>query len=362
VKSVERKRKPRTDTKPVTGFLKTGSTMLNLAMSGDVNGGWPLGRINTMPGQSAAGKTILVLSAFAEACLDSKFDDYLLVYDDVERRCDFDLKRLFPPLLDRLQTPSGLLYKDLKGNEDESGISNTIQDLKNNMLQLSKKGKKFIWVSDSLDSFSTDEEIEKEMKKALAAAKSKEAVKKIAGSFNTEKAKILGQILRMLNGCVADTNSLFILTQQLRQRINPMPGQSHYTTSGGEAPYFYSHVRPFLKKKASIKEQGVKIGVTSKITMDKNSITGKLRDIEFNIYDDLGIDDNASMVQFLIDVGHWKGGSWIKAPEFDMNENGKDKLVRAIEDAGKEKKLKRIVQRAWWNREESLKLGRKARY
>jgi RecA/RadA recombinase len=355
IRRVEREKK-------TNSFLSTGSTMLNLAMSDSVNGGWPLGRISTLPGQSSAGKTVVVLSSFCEACLDSRFNEYNLFYDDVERRCDFHFNKLFPPLTDRLMTPSGLLYKDLQNHLDESGISTTIQDLRNRMLLLKKEGKPFIYIADSLDSFSSDEELDKELKRALAAAKSPEAANKIAGSFNAEKAKITGQILRMINDLVANTNSVFILTQQLRQRMNPMFGQAKWVTSGGEAPYFYSHVRPYLSKIGSIKDLGCKTGVNTRCSMDKNSVTGKLRDIEFDIYYDMGIDDIGSMVSFLLEQKHWKSGSWIDANDLGMRENGKDKLIRAIEDMGLEQKLKRIAQAVWNKREEMLQLGRKSRY
>jgi hypothetical protein len=336
--------------------------MLNLAMSDSVNGGWPLGRISTLPGQSSAGKTVEVLSTFCEACLDSRFNEYNLFYDDVERRCDFHFDKLFPPLTDRLMTPSGLLYKDLQNHLDESGISTTIQDLRNRMLMLKKEGKPFIYIADSLDSFSSDEELDKELKRALAAAKSPEAANKIAGSFNAEKAKITGQILRMINDLVANTNSVFILTQQLRQRMNPMFGQAKWVTSGGEAPYFYSHVRPYLSKIGSIKDLGCKTGVNTRCSMDKNSVTGKLRDIEFDIYYDMGIDDIGSMVSFLLEQKHWKSGSWIDADDLGLRENGKSKLIQKIEELNLELKLKRIVQKVWDEREKSLQLNRKSRY
>jgi recombination protein RecA len=350
------------DNSKYKGFLSTGSTMLNLAMTGHIKKGWPVGRISTMPGQSAAGKTIVVLSTLTEACLDEKFDDYLLIYDDVERRCDFNFAKLFKPLIPRLITPSGMLYKDIETTDDDTGISDTIQHLRNRMLNLRKEGKKFVYIADSLDSFTTDEELEKEMRRAIASAKSDEAAAKIAGSFNAEKAKILGQILRMINKTVADTDSIFILTQQLRQKMNVMPGQSPFTTSGGEAPYYYSHIRPYLSKVASLKKNERKVGVTSRVRMDKNSVTGKLRDIEFNIYYDLGIDDIGSMVDFLLKEKHWKPGAWIDAPELDLRENGRDKLTKKIEELNLEGRLKRVVQKVWNQIEDSLLLNRKSRY
>jgi hypothetical protein len=96
--------------------------------------------------------------------------------------------------------------------------------------------------------------------------------------------------------------------------------------------------------------------------MDKNSITGKLRDVEFNIYYDMGIDDTGSMVDFLITEGHWKSGAWIDAPDLELRENGRSALVKRIESEYLEPRLKAIVQEVWNGIEESLKLNRKPRY
>lgn len=343
-------------------FLSTGSTMLNLAMSDNINGGWPLGNINTMPGKSAAGKTVVVLSTFSEACIVPRFDGYDLIYDEVERRCDFNFQKLFPPLLDRLITPNGTKYRDLPQNMNNSGISNTIEDVEISIMTRIKSKKPFIYVVDSLDSLSTDEEEEKEMLRAIAAAKSKEAADKISQAHAARKAGVIHRVLRNANAGIANTNSMILFTQQLKQKIDAKPFERKWTTNGGEGPFFYSQVRPFLTRVGTKKDLGCEIGVETEVIMDKNSVTGKLRNIEFTIYYDLGIDDIDSMVGFLLDTKHWQSGSWIEAPEFNLKENGRDKLVRKIEQENLERGLKRIVQTAWDKREEKLKLDRKPRY
>jgi len=357
--------KPPPKTRKEGFFLPTGSTMLNLAMTDRIDGGWPMGKINTLPGKSTAGKTVLVLSTFAEACLDPRFDNYLLIYDDVERRCDFNLDKLFSPLTSRLITPSGLLYADLRGNEDKSGISNTIEDMEITLTTLAKKGQPFIYVADSLDSFSTDEEVAKELLKAVAAAKSKDAADKVAQAHAARKAGIIHRILRNVNGLIANTKSLLIITQQLKQKIDAKPFERKWTTNGGEGPYFYSQVRPFMTRVGIRKECGCEVGTDTEVIMDKNSTTGKLRNIRFSIYNELGIDDIGSMVDFLREQKVWEiKGSWVDAPEFDLREQGWANLTRAVENSGKIDKLKRLVQRAWDNREDDIKraLDRKPRY
>lgn len=341
-------------------FLNTGSTMLNLAISDMVDGGWPLGRINTLPGQSTAGKTVLALHGLCEAAIDTRFDDYDLIHDDTERRNDFDLEKTFPPLVERLVTPTGVPYKDLLSVDiDEIGITNTIQELQARLLSKLKSGKKFIWVVDSLDAITSEEEIKKEEKRATNLEKGKENK---TGTYAMDKAKSIHRILRTVNDQVADHGSMILITQQLRQKINPAFGEKHWYTNGGEGPYFYSHARPFMKKGSTIKKLDRVIGRETKVDMDKNSVTGKYRNISFDIYYDLGIDDVGSMVKFLTDEKHWKAGSWIEAPELDLRENGRDKLVRAIEENNLEDELKKIVQKKWDQIEDKLKLNRKSRY
>lgn len=359
---MRRRIKRRETEKKNDSFLSTGSTMLNLAMSDNVNGGWPKGKISTCPGQSGAGKTFVVLSSFTEACIDPAFDEYDLIFNDIERRLGFDLKKLFPPVLDRLVTPNGMFYKDIEGQEEKSGISNTIEQVEISISQLIKSGKKFVYVVDSLDALSTDEEAEKEMLRAIAAAKSKEAADKILQAHAARKAGVIHRVLRNIKGAIADTGSILIITQQLKQKQGAMTFERKWVTTGGEGPYFYSTVRPYISKGPIIKDLGCQVGITSKVMMDKNSVTGKLRDIEFDIYYDMGIDDVGSMVSFLLDQKYWKAGAWIDVEEFGLRENGKNKLVRKIEELNLEGKLKRIVQQVWDEREEKLQLGRKSRY
>lgn len=334
--------------------------MLNLAISDNVDNGWPLGKINTLPGQSTAGKTILALHSLAEAAIDPRFDDYDLIHDDTERRMDFDIQYMFSPLYNRLMTPTGIYYKDLHEVDlDKTGLTHTIQDLQARILTKLKKKRKFIWVVDSLDAITTDEEIKKEMERANNLEKGKATQ---TGTYSMDKAKSIHRILRTINDELKKNDSMLLLTQQLRQKINPGFGEKHWYTNGGEGPFYFSHVRPYMKKGSAITAVGRLIGRETKVDMDKNSVTGKIRNVSFDIYYDMGIDDVGSMVNFLLAEKHWKPGSWIEAPELGLRENGKQKLMRAIENENLEKDLKRIVQSVWNKIERKIKLNRKARY
>ena len=331
-------------------LIPSGSTLLNLACSDNPYGAYGLGKIVTLPGTSSAGKTLLMLTTFAEAHKLKRIDEYDFIYDDVEAALEFDLAYLFGKgVANRIKEPP-------------QGCSNTIEHFKSNILTLAEKGKPFIYCLDSFDALSSDDELEKEMRKALAMAKSEEAAKKIAGSYGTEKAKMAGQVLRMVKQELQRTNSLLIMIQQVRQNLNAGPFGQKYTTSGGEAPFFYSSHCVWLSKIEPLKKQGRKIGSRVKADVKKNKLTGKLRDVEFDIFYDHGVDDIGSMIDFMVDEKVWaKSGNNINAIEFNISLN-RTALITHIEENNLEPRLIRAVATAWKTIEDGLLLRRKPRY
>ena len=353
-------------------LIPSGSTLLNCACSDNPHGAFALGRIVTLPGGSVGGKTMLALTMMAECAVDSRFDKYDLIYDDGEEALAMDIPYLFGNKFnERIKPP--------KTNEEgESVHSETIQDFKANILnRCTPKTKKidnewieilpkpFIYVLDSLDSLTTDEELKKEYAKAIAKATSAEAVKELKGSYKTEKAKHLGEAIRMINGMLKKTKSALFLVQQIRDKIGVTFGKQT-TTSGGHAPFFYStHQVWFTKLKnhtRTIKSFKRKIGSHTQAEVTKNKITGKMRDIEFDIYYDYGIDDVTSCVNFLIQAGHWKKRKeTIVAHDLDL-EAGKSGLVKSIEENRLERKLQVIIGQVWNEVEETLLLDRSRRF
>ena len=357
VQEASREEAPQRKSKEVRpqDLYHTGSTLVNLACSGHWRGGFKLGTIVTMPGTSQSGKSILAETALAEGINDARFKDYDFVRDDAESCYNFDTSYLFG---------EGVAERVI---EPPLGTSNTIQDFKANMLTVMRKGP-CIYLLDSLDGLSSDEELEKEMRKALAQAKSKEAADKIAGSYGMEKAKIIGQILRMVNIELEKTRSLLIMTQQVRQNTSAGPFAKPYTTSGGEAPFFWSFHQVWLNKVGTLKLNELKVGTQVKAEVTKNKFSGKLRDVRFNIWYDYGVDDIRSMIDFLLDQGVWsKGGkSVVDAEELGVSgsclADGRGTLMDAIADEGKVNDLKKLVAKAWNDREESVKLNRTPRF
>ena len=346
-------------------LVPSGLTLLNLSCSDTPFGAYHLGKIVTMPGSSQSGKTFLALNVFAEAAADPRFDNYELVMDDVEEACEFDIEYLFGEnTAERIIAPEydgeGPLYSD------------TIQDFQSSILRRCKQKnpRSFIWVLDSLDALTSDEELEKEYRNALARAKSAEAVEAIKGSYKTEKAKIIGQVLRMIKAELKATNSLLIIIQQIRSKIGVVFGKQT-TTSGGNAPYFYSTHQVWLTKVGQIGDPGRKIGTKVKAEITKNKLTGKDRAFDFEVYYDYGVDDAGSMVEFLISekfidndrdaTGKIKANSYV-IPELGIAGTKnilKDRIRSNIEHA---RFVQKLCGECWGQIEEGLRLGWQPRY
>jgi recombination protein RecA len=362
----KRKGKPRkieTET-----LIPSGSALLNCACSDNPFGAYPLGKIITVPGGSVSGKTILCLTTFAEANLVKALDDYDFIYDDIEEALEFDMTYLFgESAANRVKAPNGV-YVYREDQKEEPEYSDTIQDLEGNILQLckGKKPKPFIYILDSLDALTSDEEVEREYKNALIRAKSAEHAEKIAQTYGTEKARIIGRVLRMIKKNLKKTQSTLIIIQQERERIGVTFGKK-WTTSGGKAPFYYSTHQVRLNRISTIKSKDRKVGTNVKAEVLKNKLTGKEREGEFKIYYDYGIDDVASCVDFLCkeywphpkENGKHKTGSW-DAEELGVT-GSKATIIDFIEQEGAEKEMKALVGKAWNSIEEELRLDHRKR-
>ena len=340
-------------------LIPSGSALLNCACSDNPHGAFALGQIVTMPGGSVGGKTMLALTMLAECAADERFNDYDLIHDDGESSAgSIDIPYLFGNnFAERLKAP----------RQDEEGHplhSETIQDYKSDILTRCD-GKPFITVLDSLDALTSDEELEREYKIAIAKAKSAEAVKELKGSYKTEKARHIGEILRMIDSRLKRTKSAIFIIQQTRAKIGVSFGKQT-TTSGGNAPFFYSFHQVWFTKIDShtrtVNKIKRKIGSRSKVEVTKNKLTGKERDFELDIYYDYGVDDISSCVNFLIQAGHWKKrDQTIIAHDLNI-EAGKAGLIARIENEQAEKELQIITGRVWNEIEESVRLGRNRRF
>lgn len=333
-------------------FLPSGSILLNLALSGKWNGGWAIGRIANLIGDSSSGKSFIALTMLAELANHSRFDNYRLIYDDVEAANNFDMVKLFgSATAERIEAPS---YDD-----DEPIYSDTIQDWQHHIHDALDRNGPFVYILDSFDALTSQEEQDKV--KEVAKARKKGKAVKITGSYKMEKAKIISEILREIKRRLKNAESSVIVISQTRDNINPMSFNKK-TRSGGRALKFYSSHELWTAEAGKVIRRDLTVGIKSKIKITKNKITGLVRSIELPIYYDYGVDDITANIRWLVDNGFWRiKKQTIHARGLNLTCT-MGKLVHAIESKGLEKKLGRIVGKCWHRQEELAKVARKPKY
>ena len=347
-------------------LLSTGSTLLNLALTGDPAGGFIKGSYVLFVGDTDSGKTFLCLTCLAEACRNPNFDDYRLIYDNKERGALMDIEKFFgPKVLERLEPPS---WK----TPDERGFSETIEDLYFHLDDAldPSHGQPFIYIMDSIDSLSSDYEGKKFQEKKTARRKGTKA----KGDYGDGKAKIhSGGIRRVLSG-LERTGSIIIFINQTRDNIDSGLFESRNTHSGGRAISFYASMKLWSKVGRDLtrtyKNKKRQLGINARVTVERSRATGRRRQVDIPIYHSYGVDEIGSMIDYMVTEGDWvKSGEGegisettkINAPDFKF-EGRKIDLVKHIEENDLESDLRDLVAETWRDIEKALVLKRRKRY
>lgn len=337
-------------------YLSTGSTLLNLALTDKADGGWLAGRFYNIIGDSSSGKSFMCLTSLAEAAHDPKFDDYRIIYDDVEVANTFDVANLFGKLADRMEAPR---YED-----DEPIYSNTVEDFYANVMRLCKEGTPFIYVLDSIDALTSNSELDRAEEFVDAQEKGKE----VKGSYKMDKAKLLTEILRVITTEIAKTNSIVLAISQTRDNIDPRTSMfTPKTRAGGKALKFFATGEMWLAHLSNINNTKYerKIGDRTKIKVSKNKVTGKCREIPLTLLYSYGIDDVQENLNFLIDTNSLPK---VSAQKFDATrichmEGTKQAILDCIYgDREYQKKLAKECEKVWVDIEKACIVQRPSRY
>ena len=249
----------------VDEFVSTGSSTLDIAISYRPNGGIPVGRITEITGMEASGKSLVASHILAE----TQKKGGLAVYIDTESAGSVDFLQAIGVNV------SNMVYVQMECLED---IFETIEDIIVKVRE-SDKDKLVTIVVDSVAASTTQNEIEGNYDKE---------------GWATDKALIISKAMRKITNLIARQRICLVFTNQLRMKLGVSFGDP-YTTSGGKALQFHSSVRLRLKKTGQIKvgsgaTQQV-IGISTKAQVVKNRCGPPLRNAEFDIYFDSGVDD-----------------------------------------------------------------------
>ena len=254
----------------VKEWIPTGSRWLDSMICKGKLAGIPVGKVTEIAGLEATGKSYLA----AQVAANAQKMGIDVVYFDSESAID-------PAFLERTGCDlESLLYVQATSVEF---VLETIEEL----MGSSENRMLFIW--DSL---------------ALTPA-----VSDIEGDFNPQssmavKARILAKGMSKLTVPIANSQSTFLVLNQLKTNITRSPSEAMttpYMTPGGKAMIYAYSLRVWLtgrKAKASfvLDDKGFRIGSEVKVKLEKSRFGTQGRQCSFKILwgDEIGVQDEES--------------------------------------------------------------------
>lgn len=240
------------DQKPLTDVdaISTGSFSLDIALG---VGGLPKGRIIEIYGQESTGKTTLALHTIAQA----QQNDGLCYYIDAEHAMDRAYAQKLGVDISKL-----LISQPSCGEEALELVENMV---------LTKEFA--VIVVDSVASLTPKAEIEGEM----------------GDQHVGRQARLMSHALRKLTAIVAQSGTIVIFINQLRESIGQMGYGPKYFTPGGKALRFYSSVRLDIARIGQIKKGDEVMGGRIRVKVVKNKVAAPAKIAEFAIMYNEGI-------------------------------------------------------------------------
>ncbi len=286
--------------------ISTGAETLDLALG---IGGLPRGRVVECFGHESSGKTTLALHVIANAQKAGGTAAFI----DAEHALDAGYAQKIGVDLNNL-----IVSQPTSGEE-----ALTICE------QLIRSGGVDVVVVDSVAALTPQSEIDGEMGSAQVGV----------------QARLMSQAMRKLNAAIAQTNTLCLFTNQVREKIGVTFGNPE-TTPGGMALKFYASVRLKVQRIGAIKSAaGEVVGNRTRVKVVKNKMAAPFTEAEFDILYSCGISYEGSVIEAALARGIIeKRGAWLAFGEVQLGQGELAAIERLRNDEALTEQIVRLIR------------------
>ena len=295
-----------TDESPthVKRWISTGSRQLDYIISNRRNGGLPEGRIVEIFGPPSIGKSHIAI----QIARTTQRMGGIVVYIDTENATSVENLKLLG-----VNISKRFVYVDTHCTEEVLSIAEST-------ILKARAMEKDVPITIIWDS---------------VAASSPKA--ELDGTYEQNsiglQARAISKGMRKITGVIGETNTLFVILNQIRTKIGVMFGDPT-TTPGGKAIPFHSSVRIKLGAGSQIKNKDKEvIGINVSAKTIKNKVSAPFRTVNFEIHFGKGVYEHEQVFDLL----RKNGPAQINGKEIEISGTGAWKKLTVVNtDTGEE--------------------------